>query len=169
MTVKFSYWAQALDNASSDHILLYGEELSPDDPVRRQEAVKLVSAVVKQGVRLFDSGGLQLTADSQHFVVEIPSAQRDLAGRIAPIICYGEYNDSVIEGLGAEVFAGLTEFGLSIGRTLRPEYSNLTREAFAALKKKSSRTRLARVATIGLLALIFLILALVFGMGVRGS
>lgn len=160
MTSKLSYWAQALDNSSPDHIQLFGEEISPNDPIRRQDAVKLVSAVVKQGTRIFDLGGLKLTADSEQFVIEIPSSQRDVAGRIAPMICHGRYDDSVIDGLATEVFAGLTAFAVRIGRTLPPEYSNLTRDAFSALKKKSSRTRFVRVATIVLLALISLAVAL---------
>jgi hypothetical protein len=169
VTGKLSYWAQALDNASPDHIQLYGEELPPDDLVRRQEVVKRVSGVIKQGVRVFDSGGVLLTADAHRFVVEIPSKQRDRAGRVAPVVCYGEYDGYVGEELETRVFAGLAEFAERIGRTLAPEYSELIYAAFVALKKKSLKTKLVHAVTIGATALGFLILVLSYLLASRGA
>ena len=136
MTENFIFWAQALDNASPDHLEVRGRELSADDSARRQEAVSLVSRVVKSGKLLFNARGVQLTADDQCFVVEVLSVQRDRVGRTAPIVCYGAYDRDVGDALGVSVAAGLVEFAGRIGRTLQPEQFELARESFAALKKK---------------------------------
>lgn len=167
MTEKFIFWAQALDNASPDHIDMRGEELSPDDTVRRQEAVSLVSGVVKAGSRIFDQRGVQLTEDGRHFVVEVPSAERDRAGRTAPIVCYGDYDSAVGDALGALVAVGLDDFAKRIGRNIHPEHFELARESFAVLKKKSSTRKLERVVAIGAAALV--LLALVYWLVSRVS
>ncbi len=160
MTDKSIFWAQALDNASPDHIETHGEELPPDDTARRQEAVSLVSNVVKAGVRVFDRRGVQLTEDGRHFVVEVPSAERDRAGRTAPIVCYGDYDSTVgDDGLGASVAVGLDDFARRIGRTILLEHFELARESFAELKKKSSTRKLVRLVTLGAVAFALLALA----------
>ena len=160
MTEKFIYWAQALDNASPDHIDMRGEALSPDDAVRRQEAVSLVSGVVKAGSRIFDQRGVQLTEDGRHFVVEVPSAERDRAGRTAPIVCSGDYDSTVGDALGNSVAFGLDDFAKRIGRNILPEHFELARESFAVLKKKFLRMRLERAVAIG--ATVLVLLALVY-------
>lgn len=147
MTSGFILWAQALDNSSPDHIAVRGAALDAEDSLRRQEAVSLVSHVIKDGVRIFESRGVRLTADNRHFIVEIPSAQRDLAGRTAPIVCCGEYDSSFEETLGAKVADTLNEFARRIGRNLHSEQLELVRGSFAELKKKLLRRTLVRAAT----------------------
>jgi hypothetical protein len=158
VTEKFIFWAQALDNSSPDHIESHGEDLAPEDTVRRQRAVSLVSMVVKTGALVYESRGVQLTADAHHFVVEVPSVQRDRAGRTASIVCYGDYDGTVGDALGAAMAAGLDEFAKRIGRSLLPEHFELTRESFAALKTKSSTRRLVRMVAIGAAAVAVLVL-----------
>ena len=159
MTGKLIFWAQALDNASPDHFEMRGEELLSDDAVRRQEAVSLVSDVVKAGTRIFDAQGVQLTEDGRHFVVELPSAELDRAGRRAPIVCYGEYGSRVGDTLWASVAVGLDDFAKRIGRNISPEHFELARESFETLKKKSSTRSLGRAVWIGAAALVLLALA----------
>jgi hypothetical protein len=117
MIKKLVYGAQALDNASPDHINLRGEELLPEDTMRRQEAVSLVSNVVKSGSLIFNEGGVQLTEDGHGFVVEVPSEQLDQAGRTAPIVCYGEYDARIDKAFRAFVATGINDFAHRIGRT----------------------------------------------------
>ncbi len=163
---KFILWAQALDNSSPDHFDVRGKMLSADDSVRRQEAVSSVSSVIKNGTRVYDVSGVLLTADDRHFVLEIPSAQRDLSGRTAPIVCYGEYDVVESDALGASVAVALDVFAKRIGRTLQPEHFKLMRISFETLKKKSSMTKLVRTVGIGALALAFL--AIVYWLAQRG-
>jgi hypothetical protein len=161
MTKKFILWAQALDNTSPDHLDVRGNGLSAGDSSQRQKAVSLLSSVTKNGVRVYEFGSVLLTADDCHFVLEIPSAQRDLAGRIAPIVCYGDYDAAVVGVLGDSAVAALDDFAKRIGRTLQPDHIEHAHESFEALKKKSSMTKLVRMVKIWAVVLVFLVLAFV--------
>ncbi|MDC7701633.1 hypothetical protein [Vogesella indigofera] len=156
MTDKLILWAQALDNASPDHFEVHGKVLPPDDTERRQEAVSLVSRVIKGGERLFEKSGVLLTADDNCFVVEVSSVQRDSAGRTAPIVCYGNFDATVVDALGTSVTVALNDFAKRIGRTLQPEHFELVRASFETLKKKSSTTKLLRTVLIGTVGLVLL-------------
>ena len=158
MTDKFILWAQALDNTAPDHFDLYGKSLDPEDTVRRQEAVSKVSSVIKNGVRLIEESSVLLTADASHFVIEVPSAQRDCAGRTAPIVCYGNYQTTAGDVLGKSVSDELEDFAKRIGRTLQQEHFELARSSFETLKKKSSTKKL--VSMVGAAGLV--LLAVVF-------
>ena len=166
MTEKFILWAQALDNASPDHFDVRGEELSADDSVRRQEAVSSVSSVIKNGTRVYEVSGVLLTADDRHFVLEVPSAQRDRAGRTAPIVCYGECDAAVGDALGASAAIAIDDFARRIGRTLQPEHFEFARASLEALKKKSPTTKL--VSKVGMGAGAFLLIALIYWLAQRG-
>jgi hypothetical protein len=163
---KFILWAQALDNASPDHIEMREDTLSPEDIARRQEAVSLVSGVVKAGSRIFEGAGVQLTEDGRRFVVEVHSVERDRAGRAAPIVCCGDYDSTVDDALGVSVAVSLDGFARRIGRSILPEHLKLTRESFVFLKKKSSTRRLARAIRTGAVALV--LLALAYWLATRG-
>ncbi len=156
MTDGFTLWAQALDNSSPDHFEVGGEELASDDAVRRQNAVACVSHVIKNGTRFFEANGVILTVDASHFVLEVPSAQRDRAGRAAPIVCYGQYDAGETDALGVSAAGALDDFAKRIGRTLRPDHFELLRAPFAVLKKKSRTMKLRRTLGIGALSLALL-------------
>jgi hypothetical protein len=159
VTQKFIFWAQALDNVSPDSFLVYGDEVSPDETLRRQEAVSAVSNVIKIGTQLFSVRGVQLTADANHFVAETPSAQRDRVGRTAPIVCYGDYDATFGEGLPASVADALNAFANRIGRNIEPEHLGLVRDSFLVLKKNSSMRRLLRNVAFGTAVLALVALA----------
>lgn len=156
MTAKFVLWAQALDNASPDHFEVGGEELSPDDAIRREAAVSSVSSVIKSGIRVYEVNGVILTVHVRQFVLEVPSAQRDHAGRSAPIVCQGQYDVEGGDALGDSAACALDDFARRIGRTLQPEHIEGARAAFVALKKKSSTTNVGRPLGIGGLVLVIL-------------
>lgn len=165
MTRRLVYWAQALDNASDDHIRLREEDLAPEDSVRRQEAVSLVSNVIKSGSRIFGESGVVLTTHGHLFVVEVPCAERDRADRAAPIICCGEYNRVMDDAFGALVAEDISNFARRIGRTILPEHMGVVRGAFGDLKKKERR--ILAVGGIALVALVLLVL--VYVLASRGS
>lgn len=73
----------------------------------RQRAVSLMSSIVKAGSEVFDRDNVRITVDSRRFVVAVPSDERDCAGRIAPIVCCGEYNLPVEDGFIDKVKDGL--------------------------------------------------------------
>lgn len=131
-------WAQALDNESPDHIYVQGRELTEDYAEERQNAVSKVSKVTRRGVRVFESSGVRLTADRLNFVIELPSVQRDVVGRIAPIICYGDCDRNTDAEFGARIYGRMREFAAAIGRDLHSEHLGVIRDAFAVLKKKTA-------------------------------
>lgn len=167
MTENLVYWAQALDNTSPDHIYLRGDELHPTDAGRRQEAVSLVSSVIKSGSRIFSDKGVLLTKDDDRFVLEVPSQQLDRVGRIAPIVCCGEYGANIDDSFVENVIAGIEKFTSDIERTIRPAEIETMKYAFAVLKIKSSTKR--RVRVIGILTLSLVLLALVCLLVLRAS
>ncbi|MGK5024872.1 hypothetical protein [Janthinobacterium sp. RB2R34] len=167
MSDRFILWAQALDNVSPDHFQVNGKVLAPDETIQRQEVVSVVSNVIKRGERICEKSGVLLTADESHFVMEIPSAQLDSAGRSAPIVCYGDYNATVDPVLGASATVILDDFARRIGRTLQAEHFELVQASFEALKKKSSTTKLIRISRIVIASLV--LFAIVYWLAQNGS
>lgn len=141
MTERLRFWAQALDNTSPDHFDMRGEPLAPDDSAARQEIVSRVSRVARSGSRVFQRDGVRLLADGRHFVVEVASVQRDEAGRIAPVVCYGSCsrNDTLPVD---ETVVAIVEFAAGIGRSVHPEHVELIHAALSAQQKKVRRGRL---------------------------
>lgn len=161
MTEHLVYWAQALDNASPDHIVFRGKEVPPEDATTRQEAVSLVSSVIKAGRRVFDQRGVRLTVDGRRFVMEVLSTERDRAGRAAPLVCCGDYNAVDNDAVGASVAVGIDDFAKRIGRTIHVDHFDMMRQSFGALKKKTFTTSLLPVVGVALLALALLVYVLV--------
>lgn len=143
MNKKSIFWAQALDNSSPDHIEIGGEKLRSDDLLNRQKAVSLVSQVIKSGACVFSERGVRLTADNQHFVVEVLSVQQDRAGRAAPIICYGD-----VVMTAETVTEGINKFANQIDRSLQSEHLELVQKSFVILKKKFRVKKIVRMAAI---------------------
>jgi hypothetical protein len=132
---ELAFWAQALDNVSPDPMEFHGTELTPDERAHREDVVSGVSLVIKAGARIFETHGVKLTADQHHFVLEVPSAQRDQARRIAPIVCYGGYDSTVDDDFVRRVAEGLDNFANRIGRSLQSDTPDLVRKSFDDLKK----------------------------------
>lgn len=156
MKNELIFWAQALDNSSPDHFEMRGEKISDDDSLRREEGVSLISNVVKSGSRVFESHGMQLTADQKHFVIEVLSTQLDQIGRAAPVICYGDYDSNVNDEIAGKVAAGFEAFAKCIGRSLQLDRTKLFL-AFEELKKKRTRRRLLCLVWIGVAVVILLV------------
>ncbi len=158
------FWAQALDNTSPDHIELNGKELLHDDTANRQRAVSLMSSIVKAGSEVFDRDNVRITVDSRRFVVAVPSNERDCAGRIAPIVCCGEYNSPVEDGFIDKVKDGLGGFAKNIGRTVSQKHFDLLiGQMPLALKKKPLFMQLIDVLKNTIKAIIKLILNVMIG------
>jgi hypothetical protein len=164
VTKDIVFWAQALDNTAPDHIEWSGEFLPPEAAVRRQGAVSLVSSVKKNGIEIFSEGGVQLTEALPRFVVEVPSDQQDSAGRMAPIVCYGEYDSSLDETFSTATVKQIDEFAHRIRRTITPERLASTKRALDALKKKYRRRKLLQITAVTAVVLVILVAAFVVAM-----
>jgi len=156
MNHDFIFWAQALDNLSTDHMSVNDEELTPDDIKQREDVVSTVSHVVKTGTCEFESGGVKLTVNKTHFVVELLSVESDQAGRRAPIVCYGSYDLLDIDSLANLIASRLGDFTENIGRHTDSGYVKLLNKAFVTLSKKSAKKRCIRIAGVVIAAVILL-------------
>ncbi|ALG70967.1 hypothetical protein VY88_04075 [Azospirillum thiophilum] len=152
MAPDLVFKAQALDNQSADHYRVSGQDLEPDDAARRQEAASQLSGVTKAGQRTFDQGGVRLTVRGDRFVLLVPSVERDVAGRIAPILCHGELGAGDRVVLVARVTEGLDAFARYIGRSIDPAKADLVRRAIASAPSAPPPHRFGRVLWLGALA-----------------
>jgi len=153
--------AQALDNVSSDPVSFYGEQLGPDDAARRQQAQSSISDVTANGKVVHEQDGVQLKTYRKHFVLEVWSAERDEAGRIAPIVCYGDYGATPEQELGSKAATAVEDFATRIGRSLEAGHFELARSSFDVLKKKSQSQKRIRVALT--MAVILFLVAVAWG------
>jgi hypothetical protein len=136
MIRESAFWAQALDNLSADNIEVCGWQ---GETLSRQQVVSLITSVVRSGTRIFDELGVQLTADSYRFVLEVPCVQRDQGGRVAPIVCLGEYAFYPFEydERGKSTVEALDAFAKSIGREIERQKSECALKAFDVLEDRS--------------------------------
>ena len=100
MSEDFILMAQALDNASPNHFEVEGREVLVQEIDHRQRIVSQVSEVTKEGIKILDTSGISMTVDKQYFVIEVTTVQRDIAGRLAPVLCYGSYDKRDLTQLG---------------------------------------------------------------------
>lgn len=157
MTEQRVFWAQALDNASPDHIEVSGKLLAAGDTGPRQAATAQVSGVTKAGRTIFSSGGVRLIVDRRRFVIEVRSSDTDHAGRIAPIVHCDEYNGAGDGTFGDAMIEEIDQFARRIGRTIPPAHREEVREALRSLRKWHVRGRRRRAAIFGTVALIMLV------------
>ena len=157
--------AQALDNASPDLFEFVGYNNPTDEPTQEQ-AARMIFAVIKGAKHVFDDNGMRLTVDDTHFVARVLCEERDIAGRGAPIVCYGECDLLCTDTLSDNVVTALVGFAERIERTIQPNHLELVRKYFDHLKKKAiqpQRSRnlamwIAAAATAVLLLVILMIL-----------
>ena len=136
MSVVKIFWAQALDNASHDHIKMNGRSLGPSEESERERAVSVVTRVVREGNTIFEGLGVRLIVDRLSYVLELPSSERDAVGRIAPIVCCGDSKLMREESFVQNILCELTNFAKGIARSVSSEDVARARKAFEELKKR---------------------------------
>ena len=161
---QFIFWAQALDNTSPDHVEMRGQVLSPDDAVEREKAASTVADIIRRGSAVYQEGHFKLTVCKNRFVLEVPSVQRDNAGRVAPLVCCGEYRSRDLDILEHAVASALDRFAQGIEREIDSSQRNSIGPAFAVLKKKSVSGRRGCLMALG--AAVILLIVVVVALGV---
>jgi hypothetical protein len=159
MNKELIFQAQALDNVSSDHICVDDEDLSPEDSERRQRAVSAIAKVIKSGkILVAEMNSVRVTTNWSHFVIEIPSKESDFAGRIAPIVCYGQCEYGPSEENYESVISGVKKFAIRISRSIGDDQIEHLRNSFQELKKKSKIRRQRQVSLAGIAAILAILL-----------
>ena len=158
MTKKLMFLAQSLDNESPDPIELGGKMLQPDDTIRRQQAISLVAAVAQSGTQIFAKKGVRLMELDCRLLLEVPSEQTDNSGRTAPMVyCFEQA--TVDDHSWQSIAADLSDFAQRIGRTIHPDYLEVQKEAFAALKKKRRMRKLYQFLALSLIILLLVVVS----------
>jgi hypothetical protein len=142
MSLGFVLWAQALDNAGPDHLQVDGVEIGPDDS-GRAGAIARVSNVVHRARNRASHGDVRRTDDGTDMVLEIPSLERDVAGRIAPMVCCGRI--AAMRRDPAGVVDTVEQFAGHIGRSIGPAQRNAVLALIEEKKSADERRRLVLV------------------------
>ncbi len=86
-----SFWAQALDNQGADFMEHGGERVH--HTVGREELVSRVSNVAKSGDRVASRHALpgeSVWHTDRHIMVEVPRPDKDVVGRVAPLVMHAD-------------------------------------------------------------------------------
>lgn len=148
MSNNFGLWAQSLDNFSPDEMSIDEKQLLPDDKVKRENLVSEVSHIVATSPYQISEDGIKLTANETHFLLEVISSKCDNAGRAAPIICYGNYDNKSIDSLTDLVFESLNNFARQINRDIPSICIPQIKDMFVKLKKRKKRDKYLRYSVV---------------------
>ena len=143
---KLSFLAQRLDNQDPDHMEQDQRPLVEEDAGERKELDRQISKVSLDGSKVFSEGYHAAFLLKNEFLLKTPSEQKDEAGRIAPIICYGRVPSEPPESWPNSVVQALTAFAGRINRTISGKSAEVARNAVEAIVKKKRRNNLRRKA-----------------------
>ena len=135
-----SFLAQRLDNQDPDHMAMNGKALAAEEVDKRRELDRHISKVSLDGSQVHSEGYHAAFLLQNEFLLKTPSDQRDDAGRIAPILCYGHVSGKEPKSWPCEVVEAMTDFAGSIGRTVS-EKEAAQRGAKAIIKRKRRNNR----------------------------
>ena len=149
MTPPLLFWAQNLDNVGPDHFAQDATPIDEDDAVRSQRIVGHVADVARGGAVAYEFDAVTVRARDADFTVEVISAERDVRGRRAPILCYGAFPDEPATDWPDTVVAGVAAFMRQIGRDPTPDRMAAVRDGLVEAKEKKKRARTIRLLLIG--------------------
>ncbi len=125
-------WAQSLDNSSPDHMRIGDHKLDPSNKDERRTLVSTMSSVTLRGKSYDFGGALVVCKYRDSFVVNIPTAMTDLAGRQANIACCFQVESRALLELEQkiqEITDAAKDFARSIGWTIESEAIRRTQDA----------------------------------------
>ncbi len=154
----YALWAQALDNASSDHWEGAGANGAK---LKAEEVQQLFYKIGTKGTEYFSRQGVRLVRYRQEVMLEIPTLSHDRIGRGAPVTFYCNFDEPGAPASAEALLKTLQDFTKSIGRDLGETHRDVVKEAYAAIKKKRDDQRLLML---GLVVAVILVIigALIF-------
>lgn len=88
-TWTFIAWAQPLDNVADEIIHLNGKALTSKlNQPKRVESVNFANSIRKRTI--IDTKNLLITTNSDAFMLEVTPREKDIAGRLAPVVFAGQ-------------------------------------------------------------------------------
>jgi len=152
--IKLSFFAQALDNTSPNHLSIDGQILHSNDTALREQITTMIANTTMKGKNVFDEAFIQLHINGADFIISVPSAERDVIGRIAPIVCIGKINDPMDDSVTEQILYEINCFTAMIGRSVEPETIRVARKALLLLKKNRKIPRYGLTIGVAIIAVI---------------
>lgn len=147
--LKLSFIAQRLDNQEPDHMELEGRRLTEEDVDKRQKLDRQISEVSWDGSQVVSKEHHAAFLLDDKFLLKTPPKERDEAGRISPILCYGRVPPKPSESWPDDVVKELIAFAGRIKRTVPEKSAEVARCAVKAVVKKKRRNSVRRKALWG--------------------
>ena len=148
--LDLSFLAQRLDNQDPDHMAIQDRddlvELAEEDVDKRGKLDRQISEVSWDGSQVFSKEHHAAFLLDDKFLLKTPSKERDEAGRIAPILCYGRVPSEPSESWPGDVVDALIAFAGRIKRTVPEKSAEVARRAVEAVIKKKRHNRIRRKA-----------------------
>lgn len=138
--LKLSFIAQRLDNQDPDHMELEGCRLREEDGDERQKLDRQISEVSWDGSQVFSEEHHAAFLLDDKFLLKTPPKERDEAGRISPILCYGRVPPEPSKSWPGDVVKELIAFAGRIERTVQEKSAKVAQRAVEAVVKKSGAT-----------------------------
>lgn len=138
--LEFIFWAQALDNSSSDYFEKNDKEIT--EVKNRNELSGKLFAIKQNGETFIKNEGFELTKNKNSILIELDSKEKDEKGRIAPIVCFCEYAllnvDEFCSEFQKTMKNGSGGFADRVKRSFKEENVNAI---CSELKKKKTKNR----------------------------
>jgi hypothetical protein len=150
----YAFWAQALDNTSSDHCD-GTDELG--NKIRPEAVQQLFYRVGTKGRERFSLQGVRLVQYKDEFTLEVPTLSHDRIGRGAPITMYYDFSGAGTLGSGDELFYLLKRFAANIEREIGDHCRPLVLQAYDNIKKKNADRLILAVVCVSLVAVLVII------------
>ncbi|WP_129586927.1 hypothetical protein [Pseudomonas frederiksbergensis] len=137
-----AFYAQALDNRSSDTMLNENSEIISVSE-QRQKTLSKISHVTADGKLAASGDGWKIFHLKNYFVAQITTSESDSLGRSAPIVCLIDSQNSP-DDVDVDVDIQMKTFLSRVNRTVdAPRLDELLQNLRIYQKKRSQRDSLA--------------------------
>ena len=149
--LNLSFRSQSLDDQSPSPVEVNNQRLAEEDVKERQEFAQKISKVSLDGTEVFSEGLHTASLYGDEFLLQTPSDQKDDAGRISSIVCYGHVPEKPPASWSGEVVKAVVGFAERIGRTISPENQEIAGRGVDAISAEAQKKRKMRVTVRNLL------------------
>ena len=153
------FWAQSLDNKSPDMFATdRPTNLVPKEDEHTRSRIVTRISNASRGVLIGPVAGVVAHLAGSEFVIKAPCEERDVAGRLAPVVAVGSIPTGPSEGFADDTTREFREFAATINRRLLPATLRAIENLAQDLLKKKRRTRrlLVSVGCVVVLAILLL-------------
>ena len=138
MSFNLIFWAQALDNSSNDYLEERNKEIA-DVKIRNELSGKFFT-IKQTGETFYKEDNFELTKNRDSILIKLNSNEKDIQGRVAPVLCLCENAFLNVNGFCSEfkkaMESGSGGFADRVKRSFNEEN---VKEICSELKRKNLR------------------------------